>query len=284
MTALFDWLTDPATPTSDPTLLPEHIFRYMGSDGLLYTVNGRQLRLNAWSTMNDPRESKQWRSAGVLKATDSYTEADMNKRLDDVFRRSARLMALTADQAPTSGAALDSLFHRGWGRAAMWAHYAHAHRGVCLVLDTAALNETLRDMPAVDGRYATWGRVIYRDEPNLIDLTGEFADQASLDQALEDHLDARKTISGLHMTKNRNWEYETEVRIATIDLHLADHDFDTPLQMPLGDSLRGVIIGDAHPAPLVIAAGVRAELGPHAPEFFQCHWMNGAPQLTQLVV
>ena len=284
MTPLFDWLIDPALPAPAPGLLPEYVFRYMGSDGLLHTVRDRQLRLNAWSLMNDPRESKQWTSSGALAATGTYTVPEMNKRLDDVLRRSARLIALTADRSVTSVADPASLFHRGWGRAAMWAHYAQGHHGVCLVLDMAAINETIRDLPAVDGRYTTWGWITYADEPIRVDLTGAFADQASLDQAIEDLLDKRWTLSGLHMSKNLDWAYETELRIASVDLHLDNHEMGTPLSISLGDCLKAVIFGDEHPAPSVIAGGVQADMGPDAPEFFQCHWIDGAPGLSPLVV
>ncbi|MCW2655646.1 MAG: hypothetical protein JWR32_6622 [Mycobacterium sp.] len=71
--------------------------------------------------MNDPRESQQWVSSGTLLADGDYTEAEMNKLLDDVLRRSARLLALTTDRAPVPGADPTQLFHRGWGRAALWA-------------------------------------------------------------------------------------------------------------------------------------------------------------------
>lgn len=285
MTAIYNWLVDPTPPVVGAGLLPVYVFRYMGSDGLLYTIKDRQLRLNAWSRMNDPRESQQWSSSGVLTATGAYTTAEMNRRLDDVLGRSERLMALTTDRSPVVGADPANLFHRGWGRAAaMWAYYAQEHRGVFLVLDVAALNETIRDVPPKSGRYTTWGQIKYVDEPIRIDLSGTFPDQASLDRAIEDLLDTRWVISGLHMTKNHDWAYEAEVRIAAVDLDLADHEFETPLAIPLGDCLKAVIFGDAHAAPAVIAAGIRAGLGASAPEFFQCRWIGGAPRLTRLTV
>jgi hypothetical protein len=48
----------------------------------------------------------------------------MWKRIDDVLRRSARLLAMVIDRDSRPDAEPDSLFHRGWGRAPMWAHYA----------------------------------------------------------------------------------------------------------------------------------------------------------------
>lgn len=148
----------------------------------------------------------------------------------------------------------------------------------------AAINETIGELPIVDSRYKTWGSVTYADEPIRVDLTGAFADQASLDQAIEDLLDKRWTASGLHVSKNLDWAYETELRVATVDLHLDSHEMDTPLSIPLGDCLKAVIFGDAHPAPTVIAGGIRTDMDQDAPEFFQCHWNDGAPGFSQIVV
>ena len=101
--------------------------------------------MNAWSRMNDPREAQQWESTGTLTAVAPYNEPEMTQRLDDVLRRSARLLALTVDRNRTPNAKPDSLFHRGWGRAPLWAQYAGAHRGVCLVLNPAVVSEALDD-------------------------------------------------------------------------------------------------------------------------------------------
>ncbi|MGB8500753.1 DUF2971 domain-containing protein, partial [Mycobacterium sp.] len=139
--------------------------------------NSTTLRMNAWPKMNDPREAKDWESTGTLKAADGYTQADMDKRLNDVLRRSARLLALTADREPSPGAEPASLFHRGWGRASLWAHYADDHRGVCLVLDPAAVNEALDGLPPKADRLRFWGGIEYLDKPIRIPLTGTVTDQ-----------------------------------------------------------------------------------------------------------
>jgi hypothetical protein len=137
----------------------------MTLDGLLATVASRGLRMNAWSRMNDPREAQQWESTGTLTAVAPYNEPEMRQRLDDVLRRSARLLALTVDRNRTPNAKPDSLFHRGWGRAPLWAHYAGAHRGVCLVLDPAVVSEALDDrVPFTGARHRFWGRIEYADQ------------------------------------------------------------------------------------------------------------------------
>lgn len=284
MTALFDWLKDPTVEAPADEVLPEYTFRFMGSDGLDATIRSMGLRMNAWSKMNDPREEKEWESIG-LTAIPPYTATEMNQRLNDVLRRSARLLSLILDRDHTAEARSDSLFHRGWAKAPMWAHYAHSHRGVCLVLDFPAVCEALDEgIPVRTGRYRNWGRIRYVDQPIRIDINAAVANQAALDEALYRFLETRYKMSHLHMTKNTDWAYERELRLAVIDRDLDRHELDTPINLPLGDSLKAVIFGEDYANPISKARGIRAALGSNSPEFFQCHWDGGAPQLEQLGV
>lgn len=292
MTTMFDALIAPDIPPRSAGSVPDHVFRYMDTNGLLYTIRDKELRLNSWSRMNDPRESKQWRSSGALQAIGGYTETEMYRRIDNILRRSARLMALTADRSAHPSASSRDLFHRGWANSALWAHYADNHQGVCLVLGAPELVETVHnsapDIETVrdeisDGvRYVNAGAITYSDQPITIDLTGKFSSQDSLDEAIERYLDTQWKQFNLHMTKTRDWAYENEWRIATIDPNLADDQLDTPEKVPLGDCLKAVILGDGHPAPRIIADGIRAAFDSRAPEFFQCNWSDGAPSLTPL--
>ncbi|MGB8500754.1 hypothetical protein [Mycobacterium sp.] len=84
------------------------------------------------------------------------------------------------------------------------------------------------------------------------------------------------------MIKNTDWAYETELRIAVVEFDL--DELDSPVYIPLGDCLKAVIFGGAHPAPRLIAAGIDNALGGDSPEFFQCHWTNGAPSLELITI
>jgi Protein of unknown function (DUF2971) len=282
VTNLFDWLNDPTVDAPAPKLLPQHVFRYMGSGGLDATIDTKTLRMNAWSNMNDPREAKQWESTGTLTAIPPYTKALMEQRLDDILRRSARLLSLILDRDRTADAEADSLFHRGWAKAPMWAHYADSHQGVCLILDFPAVCEALDDHPVRTGRYPNWGRIHYVDRPIRLDITGSFGDQAALDQELYTFLEGRYEMSNLHMKKNTDWANETELRLAVIDRDLEAHEFDTPIYLPLGNRIAAIIFGDAYTDPGGAARTIRSALGSDAPEFFQCRWTGGAPQLERV--
>jgi hypothetical protein len=283
LTAIEEFLVDPSEPTGlSAGAISDFVYRYTGTDGLAYTLETEQLRLNAWSSMNDPRETKNWVATGPIHGVGPLTDDEVLMRLDDVLRRSARLLALSQDREPESDAVRPLLLHRGWARAAMWDRYAQGHHGACLVLDRIALNETTGMIPAVDGRYTAWGTVAYEDEPINIPISGTFTSIGEVDDAIDKFLSQRWAISRLHMTKNRDWHTETEVRLAMIDLRLPEREFDTPLYIPVRDAIKAVILGSEYPAPRLIAEGTRKLLGTHAPEFFECTWHGGVPKLTVL--
>lgn len=281
MTDMYERLVDERDPSPSQGTSGT-LYRYMAADGLLHTVRTKHLRMNAWSQMNDPRESKEWVASGALRAVGAYSEQEMRERVDVVMRRSARLMALTMDRSCRDEGSRSHLFHRGWASASMWSQYANAHEGVCLVLDRDSLLENAMNVPPADGRYTTWGEVQYEDVPRVFELRGNFATQAEFDEELDRFLGARRQISALHMVKSRDWAHEAEFRILTIDVKAAPEELDTPLSVPVGDALLGVIFGYKHPFPELVAAGMRESMGPSAPELFVCDWEGGAPRLRPL--
>lgn len=104
-------------------MLPEYLFRYSDGNGLAYTVNDDQIRMNLWSRMNDPRESHRWFAPGA-KGISPFTDGDVQQRIDDAIRGSGRLLSLTKDRPPQPNepSVRSRLLHRGWARAALWAH------------------------------------------------------------------------------------------------------------------------------------------------------------------
>jgi hypothetical protein len=124
--------------------------------------------------------------------------------------------------------------------------------------------------------------VRYEDEPLVVDLNGPIADSAALDRAIEDLLDRQWAINRMHLTKNRDWSSECEVRVALVHALHDLSDVDVPLMVPIGTSLRAVIVGDAHPSPAMLAAGVRGVLACSAPEMFAIRWNAGVPDLVDL--
>jgi hypothetical protein len=126
------------------------------------------------------------------------------------------------------------------------------------------------------------GEVKYADRPIEIPISGAFGTIDEVNAAIEEFADKRWSVSDLHMTMNLDWQYETEIRLAFIDLKLPDHEFDTPICVPLGTALKAVILGEQYPAPDLLVHGARSLLGTAAPEFLRCSWVGGRPNLQRI--
>jgi hypothetical protein len=282
VTEMQNWLTDVEQGAGSGGILPAYLFRYMGTDGLSYTVGSKQLRMNAWSAMNDPRESHRWTPPGdFVTATELDADA-VARRVDDALRGASKLLSLTSDRDPADEASKAYPFHRGWARAALWAHYAGNHSGVCMVLDTTEVMSAIGNLPPRDRRYTFVGRVEYVDGPLDIALHDKVDDETSLDEAIEKLLDAKGTIEHLHLTKNRDWSYEAEVRMAVVHADAHPDDLHSPLYVPLGSALKAVILGEAHPSPAMTAAGVKHLLQDDPPEIYSIGWSSGIPTLAPI--
>jgi hypothetical protein len=86
-----EFLVDPIEPAPlSAGEISDFVYRYTGTGGFGYTRETEQFRLNAWSSMKDPRETKNWVAAGPIHGVSPLTDDEVLKRIDDVLRRSAR--------------------------------------------------------------------------------------------------------------------------------------------------------------------------------------------------
>lgn len=275
------WLTRPQVNPEDPFPL---LYRFMGADGVLKTVESWQLRLSPWLKMNDPREKKEWRTAdiiaGRLQAVPPYTQHELERAFDRLLRRGARLACFTDDRAPVTEHSSRWLLHRGWGRSAMWDRYADSHKGGCLVFNSQALMERFDTFQLGAGYIRTWGRVEYVDEPISIELQADVRSDEHLVELLDETTSGRYTVSDLYMKKLKDWESEREFRTVEVLWNIPEAELDEPLYMPIGASLRTVIIGEMFSE--VDLDRLRERLGsyPEAPELFRCSWHGGVPFLA----
>jgi len=282
-TQIDHWLTQPEVNPEEPFPL---LYRFLGEDGVRKTVESWRLRLSTWQNMNDPREKKEWRSsdiiAGRLRAVPPYTQAELESAFDRLLRRGARLACFTDDRTPATEHAAQWLLHRGWGRSAMWDRYAGSHEGGCLVFGSPELLEQFDSFQLGAGSIRTWGRVEYVDEPISIEqLDADVRSDEHLMELLDETATRRYTASNLYMKKLKDWESEREFRIVDVIWNIPEAERDEPLYIPIGASLRAVIIGEAFPDGAV--DGLRQSLGgsPGTPELFRCTWQGGVPFLAR---
>jgi hypothetical protein len=277
-------LLNPYEPSLPRSLAREWVYRYTDREGLLkWFAPSGELRMNAWSAMNDPRETKSWTVTGPWSATGAMTRDGVERRVDEIARRSARLLSTTREREPESEDHRTLLLHRGWANAPMWQHYAKGYTGACLVFDLAELHANLAAMiTSGSGQRRGTGWIEYHDQPAEIELEGEFASATDVDAAVESYLDGHRNFLPLHFQKSVNWAYENEARLFSIVLAPSPADFDQPLDhLPARSALKAAILGDAHDNPSASAAQMRASLGNDL-EVLHCRWPGGRPILDEL--
>lgn len=126
------------------------------------------------------------------------------------------------------------------------------------------------------------GTVVYEDRPGVVNLSGNFANLQQVDDAVDDYLQKKNTVTILHLQKTTDWQYETEARLISVDFDLPANQFDKPLDgLPVGNALKAVILGEDHVDPMKSASEIRKQLGAHF-EVMQCHWKDGLPTLKNL--
>jgi Protein of unknown function (DUF2971) len=282
--SVYDRLVDPMEPRDTGGVGFELVYRYTDRAGLLkYLLPSGELRMNSWSQMNDPREAKSWQLVGPWSPSGSLSQAEVRIRVDDLVRRSARLLSTSRDRAPQDEDSRGYLFHRGWAKSPLWHHYSFAHSGACLVLDLGELNANLAGMsPTSSRRWRGIGSVTYEDRPAKVELSGIFANRQDVDDAIENYLDRKGMVIELHLQKTTEWKYENEARLICVDFDLPAGQFDKPIDgLPVGEALKAVILGEAHVDPLGSANQIRSQLGSDV-AVMQCHWTDGKPRLGVL--
>ena len=162
----------------------------------------------------------------------------------------------------------------------MWDRYADSHKGGCLVFNSQALMERFDTFQLGAGYIRTWGRVEYVDEPISIELQADVRSDEHLVELLDETTFGRYTVSDLYMKKLKDWESEREFRTVEVLWNIPEAELDESLYMPIGASLRTVIIGEMFSE--VDLDRLRERLGscPEAPELFRCSWHGGVPFLA----
>jgi hypothetical protein len=229
-----------------------------------------QLRLGPLAWTNDPRESQH----GLVSVGPGMGDGDLAELLreaDRLIKGNAKVACFTRDDPD---AAADDNFARGWAHSRMWAQYAGAHSGLCLIFDRAILARSLAGLAETG---ALWdGPVVYANRPYLaLDaarLSSDAIRERGLSQVVEEHV--RRHWHGLFFIKNEDWATEREYRWV---LRGGDSG---PAFCSMAGALAGIVLGPAFPsgdAPVldeyVGRFGVRDAVG-------RCVWQNGYPSLV----
>jgi hypothetical protein len=140
----------------------ERLYHYTSlAAALEHIVPTRKLRLSPFSSMRDPRESRDWRIVGEFggdRKDDSLREDTLrwikfNRELQE-RKRLMKVLSLTRDD-PDRGNRMSVLFGRGFAHPRLWEQYADNHHGVCLCFHLGKLIDELSAGLAPLGRSIT---------------------------------------------------------------------------------------------------------------------------------
>jgi hypothetical protein len=231
-----------------------------------------KLKMNPFSKMRDPRESKRWGLEGHGRGSADALEdvqkfAEMNALAEELKDR-VKVLALTRDD-PSERSAETAIFGSGLAHPRLWEHYAESHRGVCLCFDRVMLTTRLTKKLArhgevlhgpikyVDGEIAPGARQI------LLDEVSAMTSAAALDAHVAKH------VKELWFTKLRDWETEFEYRFV-----IQTQDAD-PIYVSIANSLRAVVIGEETSTQYLPALSELCD--PAGVEIHRIKWQDGRP-------
>jgi hypothetical protein len=265
------------------------LFHYASAASLEAILASGNIRLNTLDRMNDPRERKDWVARDLVvpegdldwsMLAEQGAVADEPNRL---LRLGARIACFTQEREPLPGADPDALFHRGWARARMWHQYAAAHTGACLVFDMTELVDAVDSARKIgNGDVFSISPVRYADKPLRLPLFGAFADVAAIQSALDDLTSDGKQIADLFFSKNTDWQSEDEVRILVLLWAPSSAIALEPLDLPYGDSLKAIVLGEDFGDPAWFRAAV-ADRGLSEDDVLRADWVDGAPTLKPYI-
>jgi hypothetical protein len=156
----------------------------------------------------------------------------------------------------------------------MWAQYAGAHSGVCLIFDRRDLARALERLrPAGD----LWdGPIVYANRTYLpldaATLSSDAIRERGLGAVVEEHV--RRHWHALFFIKNEDWATEWEYRWV---LRGTDSG---PAFCSISRALAGVVVGPAFPASDWLILNEYADAFGVSDAVGRCVWRNGCPTVV----
>jgi Protein of unknown function (DUF2971) len=259
----------------------ESVYHYTTlAAALEHILPTRKLLLSPFSTMRDPRESRQWGIMGIgysdgkndslREDTDRWNE--FNRQLQE--RKSLmKVLSLTRDD-PAEREQVSAAFGRGFAHPRLWEQYANNHHGVCLCFDLDTLIDELSNGLASIGQ-PDHGPVVYEDAviaSNALTVTTDELRARGVPAAVSDHV--RKHIGELFFTKLKDWETEREYRF------VIEADHPDPIYVRVKRALRAVILGAE--VSRVYEPAFGAICDPAGVHVLRVNWVHAYPHLAKI--
>lgn len=257
----------------------KRLYHYTRLDTALQRiVPAQKIRLGPFSSMRDPRESKDWSiSVGGFAGTADPAEDirdfwEFNRRINEL-KSYVKVLSLTQDSV-LEGDASAIAFGRGYAHPRLWEQYADNHRGVCLCFDYDLLHRRLSESLEPLGRDLRYGPVVYENREIASEARNAIVEKLRAEGPIEaaaGHL--REHIGELFFTKLRDWETESEYRF------VVQMDEPEPIYAGVSSSLRAVILGADEGSRFYEPAFAKF-CDPAGVQIFHMRWIHGFPHLA----
>ncbi|WP_186375816.1 DUF2971 domain-containing protein [Hyella patelloides] len=261
----------------------KYVYHYTKIDtALKHILKTGTLRLNSFSKVNDPRESKSWTMTTTVRSDLNLKLEDwdaLSKSVSDVLKQNVKLICFCKDRVSAVNQwQIRDPIDRGFAKPSMWHHYANGHNGVCLVFDKDKLDISFKKK--LDEKRLISNTVKYSDDgginqisnaPFSINLTNSQSKQHFI-KILQNHLNL--WMPSLFFTKLKDWSNEEEYRWVYFD------ENEHPICIDFGDSLEAIVVGES--VSEVYNENLLTYCVKYQADIAHLQWDNGFPKLLKL--
>lgn len=254
----------------------EWVYHYTSRETALeYILSSGRIKLNTFTSLNDPRESKDWTFS--LSAPSDY-EVDtegflrMQEQGTKYVKNQCKVLCMVQDDPRAIINGHDYMFHRGFSRPRMWAQYSDNHSGVCLIFNRKALEQTIKEELSHKSDIY-FGEVQYVnfhiDEVDAFNLSHKDILDSSLEETLD--IKIKQHYKSYFFTKVEDWSNENEWRCV-----LRGNNSE-PEYVSISNSICGIVIGGEFPnvyEPAISPFGEK-----YSVHISRILWRNGRPTI-----
>lgn len=267
-------LVNPLPP--DASYLYHYTTTYTALNHIL--KNGT-LKLNSFSQVNDPRESKAWDVSPFVRidlnlSLEQYDA--ISREVSNILKANAKLVCFSRDKDEATGKwQPKALLDRGFAKPSMWHHYGDRYKGLCLMFDRNKLNNAFDKQ--LDKNRLVSGKVNYSnegiiskivDDPFVINLTAVNSVKSYIN-TIQSHLNI--WFRELFLRKLNDWANEDEYRWVYLDFH------PNPVFVSFEDALEAIIIGEH--VPNAYYEDILRYCVKYRADVTNLNWYNGYPKI-----
>ncbi len=251
----------------DPDKYLYHYTSY--TTALEYIFPQRTLRINSYTNMNDPRESKKWRfNISFSKEKPDYiTVNEIQEKLNSYLKTKTKVLCFAKDNLNLNEI---EFMTRGYLHPRMWAQYGGNHKGLCLMFDKSKLAKIIDDNLSQKGD-------IYQDAVrygkfsiNPFHVDYDELKTLGYEKFIKKHI--KENFQELYFEKMLDWKDECEYRWVLISDENSDYEYVQYL-----DSLEAIILGVDFPP--VYETIIEKYSKKYNINVVRMDWYNGKPSV-----